>query len=89
MQNNWKSLTRSYNKAKDTKDRTEPIKIFEFCEDVLEIKPSDECGHSVNSMDIEKKIITKAIEKNVEIVWGTSPDSELKENKENRKRKKS
>lgn len=93
-QNKWKSLTRSYKKAKDTKNRTGqgPARFlfFDKIEDILGHKPSNKCSHSVNSMDIEKKQPeTKQLEKNDEIVPGTSKESDLRENKENRKRKKS
>lgn len=93
-QNKWKSLTRSYKKAKDTKNRTgqgpSRFLFFDKIEDILGNKPSNKCSHSVNSMDIEnKQPETKQLDKNIEILPGTSTDSELTENTENKKRKKS
>lgn len=57
VQNKWKSLTRSYNKAKDTKIRTGQgpprFMFFDTMDEILGNKPTQNCKHSLNSQNVE------------------------------------
>ncbi|CAH1101676.1 unnamed protein product [Psylliodes chrysocephalus] len=52
----WKSLLRSYNKAKDNKNRTGrgPSKFlfYESIDEVVGNQPKNKCDHSLNSLDV-------------------------------------
>ncbi|XP_023312615.1 uncharacterized protein LOC108912509 [Anoplophora glabripennis] len=55
VQNKWRSLVRSYNKAKDNKNRTGcgPTRIlfYDIIDEILGDKPSNNCTHSLNSIE--------------------------------------
>lgn len=54
VQNKWKGLVRSYNKAKDIKMRTgmgpSRFNFFDQLDEILGNKPKNHCSHSINSM---------------------------------------
>lgn len=62
VQNKWKSLTRSYSKAKDNKNLSGrgPTRFlfFDALENILGEKPTNACNHSINSIvkRVDKKI---------------------------------
>ncbi|CAG9822181.1 unnamed protein product [Phaedon cochleariae] len=55
VQNKWKSLLRSYTKAKDTKTRTgqgpSRFLFYELIDDIVGNHPKNKCDHSLNTLD--------------------------------------
>lgn len=56
VQNKWKSLLRSYTKAKDTKTRTgqgpSRFLFYELIDDIVGNHPKNKCDHSLNTLNM-------------------------------------